>query len=454
MSSFPHTSHPIAHPPSGRINPHSYGAAHALSKIGGQSAPGRVCDLAADVVQREPVPIAAGIQRECLALPRTLLPAPRALHGGEIGDGMVRASGGVNWVLEARGGEAEPVLKYEPEEQRQFVNSSNWRDDVERGTFQAERLAPSEMVILRKGTPDTVTATTPSPPSSSTTEPAPTFKPEFRFVVNEDAKQARKTVRKHVMKEYRRRERWEHGEKTATSPGKAVQAKREAKTPPRSDSCFSDGTSSGVEWPWVAEGEERGGRKSKFISVVLNSSKRRCLSPQYEQDKKSAADHNLQTPPNDNDSTTHMDPRAVVARSQIDPFSAKLNFDCGPATQAILHHFAYVMPSIMDEMVAGTNFHRLGWLYSCVAVHDPTPLHTVLGFTLAHIAQCRGMKEPPLAIEHKHKAVQLMNERMSDPKKAMSNDTIGGIVNLAAYEVSSFYDHVLNLLHWLTEPSL
>ena len=72
----------------------------------------------------------------------------------------------------------------------------------------------------------------------------------------------------------------------------------------------------------------------------------------------------------------------------------------------------------MDEMVAGTNFHRLGWLYSCVAIHDPTPLHTVLGFTLAHIAQCRGMKEPPLAIEHKHKAVQLMNERMSDPEKA------------------------------------
>lgn len=89
----------------------------------------------------------------------------------------------------------------------------------------------------------------------------------------------------------------------------------------------------------------------------------------------------------------------------------------------------------MDEMVAGTNFHRIGWLYSCVAVHDPTPISVILGFTLAHIAQCHGSKEPPLAIEHKNKALQLIKQRMEDPVEALSDGTIGAVVNIAGYEV-------------------
>ena len=89
----------------------------------------------------------------------------------------------------------------------------------------------------------------------------------------------------------------------------------------------------------------------------------------------------------------------------------------------------------MDEEVTGVVFNRIGWLYSCVTIHDPTPVHAVLGFTLAHLSQCYGVQEPPLAIEHKSKALQLINARMKDPVEATSNANIGAVVNLAANEV-------------------
>lgn len=95
------------------------------------------------------------------------------------------------------------------------------------------------------------------------------------------------------------------------------------------------------------------------------------------------------------------------------------------------------MPQIMDEVVTGVVFNRIGWLYSCVTAHDPTPAHALLGFSLAHLSQCYGVREPPLAIEHKAKALQLITARMKDPIEATSNANIGAVVNLAANEVRS-----------------
>ena len=89
----------------------------------------------------------------------------------------------------------------------------------------------------------------------------------------------------------------------------------------------------------------------------------------------------------------------------------------------------------MDEIVTGKVFHRIGWLYSCVAVHDPTPAHVILGFTLGHIAHLRGLEEPPMAIEHKAKGLKLITARMEDPDQATSDGSIGAIVNIAGYEV-------------------
>ena len=93
---------------------------------------------------------------------------------------MVRASGGVSGVVNVKGDKAETGVKHEPEDQKQLVGSSKWRNGVETGNIQAMQLAPLGMVMLRKGTPDSVAATTPSPSSSSsTTEPALIFNPNF-----------------------------------------------------------------------------------------------------------------------------------------------------------------------------------------------------------------------------------------------------------------------------------
>ena len=96
---------------------------------------------------------------------------------------------------------------------------------------------------------------------------------------------------------------------------------------------------------------------------------------------------------------------------------------------------AYVMPSLMDAGAADTDFRRMGYLYTRVAVHDSTPTHTIMYLLLPSIARLYGLPAPPERFEHQSKALRLIKERMDDPEKAMSNDTIGAVVNLAAHEV-------------------
>ena len=96
---------------------------------------------------------------------------------------------------------------------------------------------------------------------------------------------------------------------------------------------------------------------------------------------------------------------------------------------------AWVMPSLMDEIVTGNVFRRMGWLYANVAVHDPTPVHVILGFTTGHLANLRGREEPAFATEHKAKAIKLINARIADPVEALSESTIGAIINVAGWEV-------------------
>ncbi|MCJ1474952.1 hypothetical protein MMC13_003612 [Lambiella insularis] len=266
------------------------------------------------------------------------------------------------------------------------------------------------------------------------------FKPEFQFVVN-DAQQARKTVRKHVMREFRRRERWENGDnKRVQGVNATTKGRRNAPIVlAQSESPSSSSPSVGAASPWSAETEG----KSEASPETLPDHSRQRDTPENERDtmvnvaekvEDVEVDAEINNALDDDGLRYRVDPWAAVARSQVDPFS-KIKFDVGPATQALLHHFAWVMPSIMDEMVTGTNFHRIGWLYSCVAVHDPTPVHVILGFTLAHIAQLHGTNEPPLAIEHKQQALKLIKERMEDPVEAVNDGSIGSVVNIVGYEL-------------------
>jgi hypothetical protein len=53
------------------------------------------------------------------------------------------------------------------------------------------------------------------------------------------------------------------------------------------------------------------------------------------------------------------------------------------------------------------------------------------------MARLRYVEEPPLAFEHRAKALQTINKRLQDPQKAGSNANIGAVINLAGHEVNT-----------------
>ena len=345
-------------------------------------------------------------------------------------------------------------------------------------------------------------------PQSPIKSEAPSFQTTFQFVVNENAKEARNTVRKHVMKEFRRRERWEQGQKGSApsgvekKPASSRKRRRRQATPLDTDQntpvdsqaadhldivppidARSDPVGEGLEIanPVVEL------RKSNWDDICNSVTNRGSLTNTRAPSRKK---NKVMTPPvfpeskqmqlwgavstEYNDAIMELesrsrepyrnDPWATVGVGQVDPFS-KLNLDLGPATQSLLHHcmclnmhfcvsnygfscmgdafidgfdsYRYVIACdvVFTNAVLGKTFHRLGWLYSAVAIHDPTPVHVILGYTLGHIASLRGLEEPPQALEHKSKAIKLLNHRMADPKQSYSDELIGAIVNFAGWEV-------------------
>ena len=315
-------------------------------------------------------------------------------------------------------------------------------------------------------------------PSPANKESA--FKTTFQFVVNEDAKEARNTVRKHVMREYRRRERWQQELKKEDGddgydPTATGEKRRRKHSRPSSDSepiTSRDETAASAS---TSESGETGDISIKAKQSVIPGSgwKRRRIQngnvihngsdgrpPIQLFGLVSEAEEAIHELGGVKGLPYQADPWAEVAVSDIDPFS-RLCLQLGPATQSLLHHcmfkstlalswwksllipaVAWVMPSLMDEVVTGTVFRRVGWLYANVAVHDPTPVHVILGFTAGHLANLRGRPEPAFATEHKSKAIQLINERINDPAEALSDGTIGAIVNVAGWEVNMMHKHV------------
>lgn len=324
-------------------------------------------------------------------------------------------------------------------------------------------------------------------PSTSGQKSDDKFKTEFRFVVNEDAKTARNTVRQHVMREYRRRERWEQGrnkvsksKKPSRKESKAVvktepdsQTTSGARLPQSQDvsttaSSQSDRTTQNTSLQQNANdagqlhrrnsgsmsisgsSDSSGSDADRFSALLTQGEDAAVKRSQDRLPFARYADNGIHLHPEDVEEAVEeierqelhqmqlpyqQDPWAEIARASINPFSTHLDVGASTASRSLLHHYAWVMPSLMDEIVTGTVFHRIGWLYSSVANHDPTPFHTIVGFTLGHIAMLRGMDEPRRAIEHKDKSLQLINCRLADPRQAASDASIGAIANIAAYEL-------------------
>lgn len=89
----------------------------------------------------------------------------------------------------------------------------------------------------------------------------------------------------------------------------------------------------------------------------------------------------------------------------------------------------------MDEEAAGTNFSRVGWLFSKVAWLDPEPNHIMLGYGIHHMARLRGQKEPSIAIKYKTEGMRVINKRLNDPTQALSDGNIGAVASLTSHEV-------------------
>ena len=171
------------------------------------------------------------------------------------------------------------------------------------------------------------------------------FKTSFQFVVNEDAKQMRNTVRKHVMKEFRRKERWQQdlkkeGEDEA-EPGesKTNGKRRKRRSPPTSDSDRS------AELTASTSSSDKGQRwedhsVSKPAVAVPGPKRRRLDSASNEQQLQSwclAGEDEIYELDRSPTRPYLADPMAAIASSEVDPFSRFKELS-SPATESLLHH--------------------------------------------------------------------------------------------------------------------
>ncbi|CAD6444120.1 ea3d2b18-cb24-4b93-b1b5-6dacfd42c220 [Sclerotinia trifoliorum] len=122
--------------------------------------------------------------------------------------------------------------------------------------------------------------------------------------------------------------------------------------------------------------------------------------------------------------------------ANADPFS-RLKLGEGPEIQRLIHHYCWITASCMDQETTGTDFGRVGWLYSRVSWLDPEPAHIVMGFNIQHMARLHGQKEPPIAIKHKTEAMRVINKRLNDPAQALSDGSIGAVANFTGHELLS-----------------
>ncbi|KAJ8069035.1 hypothetical protein OCU04_002709 [Sclerotinia nivalis] len=129
--------------------------------------------------------------------------------------------------------------------------------------------------------------------------------------------------------------------------------------------------------------------------------------------------------------------------ADVDPFSG-LKLGEGPEIQRLIHHWklsSYTAPQ-QDFPIAiigtnGTDFGRVGWLFSRVSWLDPEPAHIVMGFNIQHMARLHGQQEPPIAIKHKTEGMRVINKRLNDPAQALSDGSIGAVANFTSHELLS-----------------
>ena len=317
-----------------------------------------------------PDPLLQDMNAHSRDLDTTLLPILRTQEGAPGTDYDLNNCRGVTGIGGAMVPAAEPPPEQHTSWQGQpYVSSS--APSVQSPSQSLPKQGPSSSSTLESPVSDAKSAT----PKQDKDKDKEGFKTTFQFIVNEGAKEARNTVRKHVMREYRRRERWEQGQKVPleTKPVPPPTAKkrrrRQGNPPPEPDtpvvqdvkmfepvpeppiveqrresivhtsadspqSTESTGSSSGAGGGVpVARVMAPSKKKVKMLPPVFAESKQHQLwgavATDYE-DAIAEMEGNKIVP-------YRADPWAAVAVNEIDPFS-KLKLDLGPATSSLLHH--------------------------------------------------------------------------------------------------------------------
>jgi hypothetical protein len=69
------------------------------------------------------------------------------------------------------------------------------------------------------------------------------------------------------------------------------------------------------------------------------------------------------------------------------------------------------------------------------AIDDPAAYHALLSYSAHHLATVRGESVSATGLMHKAEGIRLVNMRLSDPQKRMSDGTIQTIILLSHIEV-------------------
>ena len=71
-----------------------------------------------------------------------------------------------------------------------------------------------------------------------------------------------------------------------------------------------------------------------------------------------------------------------------------------------------------------------------LATHDAALFHTFMSHYVAAYSLRFSTGDPVESMQHRTQAIRIVNERLRDPKQALSDGNIAAVANMAVYEVS------------------
>jgi hypothetical protein len=120
-----------------------------------------------------------------------------------------------------------------------------------------------------------------------------------------------------------------------------------------------------------------------------------------------------------------------LSATTSDPFQT-LPINLDPASQQLLNHF-----QVYRMFVRGYVKRSPGDSLFKLAISDAALLHAALVVSASHLMSLGGLSgiSSPTMYFHKIEAIKIVNERMSDPKGAVQDATMGAVACLTILEV-------------------